>query len=212
MIETLLSSPTISEHPDLNHTLHLDPATTPTSSLVPFSQRINSLLPLLRAQSALVVATPSSTAVDFARRVESTEEADRVVREMENRSDQVEAALKKQNRSSSRQYLGDGGGTTGSVGVSSSSSSSSSHHEGRGGDEDVEMQQQQGDDDEEENDSVAQNRAANATAWSAAPVLQQQQLWTKRPIGTLPKGGVLALDLAPWPEQQQPSPPRTQVV
>ena len=107
--------------------------------LVPFSQRIKSLLPLLRAQNAFVVATPS-TAVDFVRKVESIEEADRVVREMENRSDQVEAALKKQIRvsSSSRHHLG---GTTGSVGVSSSSSSSSHRQGGGGGDEDVEMQQ-----------------------------------------------------------------------
>lgn len=190
----------ISEHPDLT----LDPTPT-TPSLVPFSQRIKSLLPLLRAQSALVLVgatTPSSNPnpVDFVRKVESIEEASRVVREMENRSDQVEAALKKQNQSASaRHQLGDGAGATDSVGVSSSYD-----------DDDVEMQQQQQQEGDED-DPAAQNGAGTATAKATAVLQQQQQqLWTKRPIGTLPKGGVLALDLAPWPEQQQRQ--RTQVV
>lgn len=178
----------VTEHPELS----LDPTTTPSVSFV---QRIKSILPLLRAQA--LVATPSSssnpTTVDFVRKVESTDEANRVVREMEERSDQVEVALKKQKQSSSsssslRQHLDGDGGTTGPVGISSSS-----HHAGGGaGDEDVEMEQQQEDDE----DSAAQNGAANATTWSPQqPVVQQ--LWTKRPIGALPKGGVLALDLAP---------------
>lgn len=137
------------------------------------SDRIKPLLPLLRAQ-AIAASAPneegSGGAVDFVRRIEGGEEAQAVLNEMEARASQVE------------ERLANIGGGKGQASASQ---------------EDAEMQL----DDEEEGrpDRDEASSPIGASGGGVSGAWERKQLWRKRPIGMLPKGGVLALDLAPLP-------------
>ncbi|POY75509.1 hypothetical protein BMF94_1411 [Rhodotorula taiwanensis] len=144
------------------------------------SDRIEPLLPLLRAQ-AIAASAPNEEgsgggALDFVRRIEGGEEAEAVLNEMEVRARQVEERL----------AIGGGGGRDGGRKGQASASQ-----------EDAEMQL----DDEEEGrpDRDEASSPIGASGGGVSGAWERKQLWRKRPIGMLPKGGVLALDLAPLP-------------
>ncbi|GAA5985704.1 hypothetical protein JCM10908_007080 [Rhodotorula pacifica] len=174
LIETLLAAIT----PE-------DSATSPNSeSTSSLSERMKPLLPLLRAQALAASSSTTSvthdTSVDFVRRVESAEEAGRVVQEMEQRSDEVTARLV----------------------MTTTTRRSAVATQQAGGGEDAEMR---ADNDEEE------AAESNTQEKRERDIGQPVQLWTKRPIGALPKGGVLALDLPPWNPEEAQMQPQVQV-
>lgn len=156
-----------------------------------FSSRIKALLPLLRAQALVGGANPT-TRVDFVRKVESPDEASRIVREMETRAGEAVAHLVAttaayRNRNSRGDVVvsdGENVAADDTVMMMSSSSSSSLARP-------------------DEQDTLPASATSTATvtahaAASASASWEPVQLWTKRPIGALPKGGVLALDLPPY--------------
>ncbi|GAA5868505.1 hypothetical protein JCM3774_005401 [Rhodotorula dairenensis] len=152
------------------------------------SSRIKSLLPLLRAQA--LVGTPSLTAVEFGRRkVGSLDEASQVVREMETRAEETFAQL----QSRAARVVIDRRNNGGEEELEAAAANISQGGGGGGG---------QGGEDAEMSTLLPplnDGEAALAATAAAVATWEPVQLWTKRPIGTLPKGGVLALDLAPVP-------------
>lgn len=137
------------------------------------ANRIKPLLPLLRAQAT--ATSPN----DFGapRRVESAEEAEKLVREMENRAEEVRERLIRARAGGAQ----GAGGERGSVVDGAKEEEVAAEENG----EDVEM----------DGDTTGATKTPGAGKIPWVPV----QLWRKRPVGALPKGGVLALDLAPWP-------------